>query len=69
MKKATTDSDLAVAVAAFNGGRLAKTGALACGALYLAQGKFASVAIFLTLYAVVSWLTPTPDHNETKNPP
>jgi len=69
MKKTTADPDLAVTVATFNGGRLAKTGTLACSALYLAQGKFASVTVFLILYAVVSWLTPTPDYNGTDNPP
>ena len=69
MKRTATNPDIAVTVATFNGGRLAKTGALACSALYLAQGKFASVTIFLILYAVVSWITPTPDYTGTKNPP
>lgn len=68
MKRTTADSDLAATVAVFNGGRLAKTGALACGAFYLVQGKFASVMIFLILYAVVSWLTPSPRYSETSSP-
>lgn len=69
MKKTATDPELAATMAAFNGGRLAKTGALACCAFYLAQGKLASVTVFLILYAAVSWLTPTPDYTETENPP
>lgn len=69
MKKTATDTELAATVATFNGGRLAKTGALACSAFYLVQGKLASFTIFLILYAVVSWLTPTPDYTETENPP